>query len=229
MAASGSPSNSRSSSPRCDGDALEHVAVGGEVAAVGDERAVAARVEHGARELEQVDRRGVAGDDLARRRADHRRDQVAGTGGRVDPVRPAPDQPLAPLVDQRGEPLARRDRQPPERVAVEVDPVVRVDEAVAVGGERVGGVGRRGRRAAQRIHDASWSHDVTARHSGFSGSRCPKWPSRARRTTSTSSPAARAAAANRSLIAGGTMSSSPPWVNSAGTPSGSRSAGEAAA
>ena len=41
--------------------------------------------------------------------------------------------------------------------------------------------------------------------------------------------AARAAASNASLIAGGTMSSRPPCVNSAGTPSGSRAAGEAAA
>ena len=40
---------------------------------------------------------------------------------------------------------------------------------------------------------------------------------------------ARRAAANPSLIAGGTMSSLPPWVNSSGTPSGSRAAGDAAA
>ena len=51
--------------------------------------------------------------------------------------------------------------------------------AIAVAGERIGGVRRQRRRAAHR------SHDVTARQSALPGSRCPKWSSRGSITTST--------------------------------------------
>ena len=66
-----------------------------------------------------------------------------------------------------GEPVARGDRQAPERVAVEVDAVVGEDEAVAERAERVRRVGGLGVGARQP------SHAVTARQSGLAGSRCP--------------------------------------------------------
>ena len=57
---SASASNSRSSSPRARGEPLEHVAVGREVAAVGDERAAPRASSAAAHELVEVDRRRVA-------------------------------------------------------------------------------------------------------------------------------------------------------------------------
>ena len=98
-----------------------------------------------------------------------------------------------------------------------------VHEAVAEPAQRVGRVEGERVLAAQRIHS------TTAFQSGLAGSMWPKWSSSGSTTSSHSSPAAHAAAWNASLIAGGTMSSRPPCVNSAGTPSGRRAAGEAAA
>ena len=111
--------------PALGGDPLEHVAVGREVAAVGHERAAAACVERRADELEQVHRRRVAGDDLARAR---RRSPAAirspvRVGASIQSGQP-PTSRSPHSVGQRGEPLAGRDRQPAERVAVEVDPLV---------------------------------------------------------------------------------------------------------
>jgi hypothetical protein len=151
------------------GDALEHVAVGGEVAAVGDEPPPAAGVDRGRHQLVQVHGRRVGHDDLAGARAEHvLGEQVADARRRVDPVRPARHEPVAPLLDQIPQPVARGPRQPAERVAVEVDPFgVADDEPVAEVRERVGRVERGGVLAAQRIHR------TTASQSALRGSRCP--------------------------------------------------------
>ena len=150
------------------GEALEHVAVGGEVAAVGDDRALA-RLEHGGAQLVEVDGRRVAGDHLAGARAeDVLGEQVADPRGRVDPVVPAGDELAAPLGDGGGEPVARGQREAAERVAVEVDPLgVVVDEPISEGAEGIGVVQRGGLVAAHG------SQSTTAFHNGFSGSRCP--------------------------------------------------------
>ena len=150
------------------GEPLEHVAVGGELVAVGDEGPRPPRGDHRADELVQVHRRRVAGQHLARPGADHLRDRVARGHRRVDPPRPAGHELLAPLLRERGEPVAGGERQPAERVAVEVDPVAGVDEAVAERRQRVGGVGRLRVRPVGHA-----SHRTTACQSGFAGSRWP--------------------------------------------------------
>ena len=118
-------------------EALEHVAVGREVAAVGDDRP-GARVEHGAAQLVEVDGGRVADDHLAGAGAeDVLGEQVADARGDVDPVVPAGDELRAPLLDGGGEPVAGRDREAAERVAVEIEAGrIRVDEAVAELAER---------------------------------------------------------------------------------------------
>ena len=133
------------------GEPFEHVAVGGEVAAVGDDRALA-RLEHGGAQLVEVDGGRVAGDHLAGARAeDVLGEQVADPRGRVDPVVPAGDELAAPLRDGGGEPVARGQREAAERVAVEVDP--------GSGRHRRTGLGRPGGdrpRPARRPRRGSW-------------------------------------------------------------------------
>ena len=74
-----------------------------------------------------------------------RAEQVADALRELDPPRPRRHEPLAPLVHERRDALPRRERQPPERVAVDVEAVAVVErEAVAEAGERVGGVERLG-------------------------------------------------------------------------------------
>jgi hypothetical protein len=147
---------------------LEHVAVGGEVAAVGDDRALAL-LEHGGAQLVEVDRGRVAGDHLAGARAeDGLGEQIADSRRRVDPVVPARDELGAPLRDGGGEPVARGQREAAERVAVEVDPRrIVIREPLAEGPEGIGLVQRGGLVAAHG------SHSITAFHNGFCGSRCP--------------------------------------------------------
>ena len=66
------------------------------------------------------------------------------------------------------QPIAGGDRQPAERVAVEVDPLrIGVHEPLAEARERVGGVERGGVLAGQL-----GSHSTTALHDREFGSRC---------------------------------------------------------
>jgi hypothetical protein len=107
------------------GEPFEHVAVGREVVAIGDHRALGREpvgVERRRAELEQIDGRGVGHHDLAGPGAEHALgERVADTRGGVDPLLPAGHEPVAPLVHDGEHALARGERQPPERVAVEVD------------------------------------------------------------------------------------------------------------
>jgi hypothetical protein len=81
------------------GQAVEYVAVGGEIAAVGDDRPLAG-LEHGGGELEEVDGGGVGHDHLTRLGAEHTLgEQVAGPLGQIDPRVPAGHQVGAPLID----------------------------------------------------------------------------------------------------------------------------------
>ena len=163
--------------------------------------------------------------DLAGLGADHRRERVAGALGRVDPVRPAADEPLAPLAGGRGEPR-RASRPAAGRASCRRGRGRRRRPRRSGRGSRASGSAASAASAAARLSgSATPSPPSTA---GSRGSRWPKWSSPGATTSSTSSPAARAAAANASLIASGTMSSRSPCVSSAGTPSGSRSAGDAA-
>jgi hypothetical protein len=150
------------------GDAFEHVAVGREVVLVGDERGDAGvGVEDRVDELVEVDGDRVRDEDGAGLGADHLGQRVAGAGRRGDPVEPAADELVAPLLDDAAQALARALRQPAERVAVEVELVRVVDhEALAEARERVARVERFGVGAGQ-------SHPSTAFQSGLSGSRWP--------------------------------------------------------
>ena len=117
-------------------------------------------VERGAREPVEVDRRRIADRDLVRPGPeDLRRQQVADPARLAEPVLPAADQLAGPfLAGDPREPLDRRPRRPPERVAVEVEEIrVRDDEPVAERGERIRrverrGIGRRDRRRGASPH-----------------------------------------------------------------------------
>ena len=130
------------------GDALEHVAVGGEVVVVGDQdRAARPRVQGGAGQLVEVHRGGVADHDLARRRAQKvLAEQVTCLPGQVHPVRPGADQPGAPVLgDDLREALGGRGGQHAQRVAVQVDQAgLERREPVPEPGQRVGRVQVRG-------------------------------------------------------------------------------------
>ena len=183
----------RSSRRAASGKAFEHVPVGGEVGAVGEDRA-GPGVEHGGGELVEVDGGGVAGDHLARLGTeDTVREQVADAFGKVDPLVPAGDEVGAPLGGQRAQPLARGDRQPSERVAVEIDGLGVVDdEALAKRRQRIGGVQALGVRA---LDHCSSSQSVTARQAVEEGSRCSMWPTPASATSRQGSPASAARSA----------------------------------
>jgi len=148
------------------GKTLEHVAVGGKVARVGEESALAA-IEDRAGQLEQVDGGRVADHDLAGPGAeDPLRQLVAHARRCVDPLLPAADEPRSPLGHERAQLVARGHRQAAERVSVEVDPLRVVDdEALAETGQPVSGVERLGVCAGQ----GSCSHRVTALHNGLPG------------------------------------------------------------
>ena len=92
--------------PALGRDPLEHVAVGREVAAVGDERAgrrASIAAPTSLNRLTVVESQTSTSPGPG---ADQRRERVAGALGRVDPVRPAADEPLAPL--RRSPPRAAR-------------------------------------------------------------------------------------------------------------------------
>ena len=194
--------------PALGGQALEHVAVGREAAALDDQRA-GAQVERRGDELVQVHGGRVADQHLPGPCAQHvLGEQVAGPGGDVDPVRPAGHEPLAPLVHAGPEPVARGHGQAPERVAVEVDPVaVAEHEPLAEAGQRIGRVECRGVLARH-------SHSITAPQHFEPGSRCSMWPS--------SSITTRSPPPNEREISTGTSSSSAPWTSSSGVPCGGR-------
>ena len=209
-------------------DPLEHVAVGREVAAVGDERAAAARVERGAHELVEVDGHRVRDDHLAGRGAEQRararrRRAAAGRSSRASRRRAAsPHSSTA-----RPAALARGDRQPPERVAVEVDAARRRrSKRVAEARERVGGVERLGVRA--RRSRQPFQHRRPQR---VAPGRCGRsGPPPAARHSSTASPAA-ARRRQTSAHHAAAQSSRQPSSSSTGTPSGTSSLrrGDAAA
>ena len=124
-------------------EALEHVAIGREVVAIGDDHASRGPgVEGRVHELVEVDGGRVAGQHLAGPRAEHRLgEQVAGAHRRVDPLVPAPHELALPLPHDRVDPCGGRERHAAEGVAVEVDARRVVEcEALAEGGERVGPV-----------------------------------------------------------------------------------------
>jgi hypothetical protein len=62
-------------------------------------------------ELEEVDRDRIGDEHLPRPGTQHLGQHIAGSGRRVDPIRPAPDDPFAPLVDLSVEALAGGLRQ----------------------------------------------------------------------------------------------------------------------
>ena len=164
-------------------------------------------------------------DHLAGPRAEHvLGEQVADARGRVDPVRASRTRAARPTrATMRGQPVARGERQPAERVAVEVD--ARSGSVDRRSGRGSRAAGRRRRARAASLAASARVHSTTAcATAGSPGRGARSGPRPAQHDELASSPAARASA-NSSLIAGGTMSSLPPCVNSAGTPSGSRAAG----
>ena len=117
----------------------------------------------------------------------------------------------APLVDHARSALARGDRQPAERVAVEVDAVARrrCTKRSRKRRQRVGGVERLGVARGSR---AIRSPPSRAGWPGRGGRSGPRRARRARPRRRRPRGARRSAA----LISTGTMSSSPPCVSSAG-------------
>ena len=105
-----------------------------------DEMALGLQLQRSREQLEQVDRRAVGDDHLARFGADQPGDLVPDSARRLDPMGrvPAPDEAAAPflgdhLVDARD----GRTRQGPQRVAVEVHDAVGKGELVAEWSERI--------------------------------------------------------------------------------------------
>ncbi len=137
------------------GQPLQHVLVGRKVVVVGDDDAPAGSGVTGRRgQLVQVDAGRVAHHDLARLDPEYAGGQlVTGVPGERDPVRPAVDQLLAPLlVDRRPQPVDGGPGQPAERVAVEVHEVgVGDHEPVPERGERIGRVPGFGVGARHRV------------------------------------------------------------------------------
>jgi hypothetical protein len=124
---------------------LHEVAIGREVGGVDDDLvAVRPKVAGSVQHLEEVDRRGVGDDRLARGSAEHDGgDLVAHRDRQLDPALvPAPDESLTPAVgDERRQHLGGRPRRATEGVPVEVrDDVARGQEALAKGSEWIGGV-----------------------------------------------------------------------------------------
>jgi hypothetical protein len=135
------------------GQRLDHVAIGGEVAPVGDDRGASrSGVERGDTQLVEVDGRRVGRDDGAGRSADQRCDAVTDAAGQIDPMVPRPDELATPLAVKRlRDPLDRRDGQATERVAVEVhERRVVVHEPITERADRIGGVERLGVGAGRR-------------------------------------------------------------------------------
>ena len=160
---------------------FEDVAVGREVVDVRHERTRLAR-ECGGSELEQVHGRRVAHEHLAAIRAEHRLgEQVAHLERAIDPVRPGGHEPRAPRVDDAAQPLDRRFRKPPERVAVRVDDRPLDHETLPEVRKRI--------RAVERLGFGSrhGSRSTIADQLSDAGSRHSKWPSSVS-TSSTSSP-----------------------------------------
>ena len=200
------------------GDPLEHVAVGGEVVLVGDQRAQRrVGVQHRVDELVEVDRGGVGDEHLAGLGADHLGQRVAGP-------------PSAPRSSRASRRRAPRPTGRPRGAAARACPSAAGRASCRRGraGARRRSRSGRGTTPAGRARPAARaSSRVRAMRPPPSRAGCPdrggrSGPRRARR-----SGVAPEASANVSLISTGTMSSSPPWVSRAGTPSGRRSIGEA--
>ena len=205
---------------RPGGQALEDVAVGGEVGGVGDDRARPG-IERRAGELVEVDGRRVRHEHLPRRRPERGRPEpVADRRRCLDPVVPAGHEPVAPLADpalERGLGVVR-DRA--ERVAVDVDLAPVAEREPAAEARRAG----RPRRGPRR--PPAWSapfepldHRSPCARAGLEvlemAVRLDLDQLASRRG---GEPAAHL---------GGTVSSRPPCTSSTGTGSGSRRAGEA--
>ena len=133
-------------------ESLRHVEVGREVSALGQNYAAfreghlwscRLQVQRGRQCLEEIDRCRVRADDLVRLRADQSRDLGADAARQFGPSRrvPGADQSSAPLaLDDLAHAGAGRQRQGPERVAVEIDHALRQAEAAPMRRERIGGV-----------------------------------------------------------------------------------------
>ena len=168
------------------GQTVEHVAVGGEVLRVGDDRS-GAGVKDRAGELEEVDRGGVRDDHLPRAGAQHAGgEEIADPFREVDPLVPAADELRPPPVGHLYEALARGQRETAERVAVEVNRLGVVEhEAVAERRERVLRVEA---LCIRPVGHRSASHVVTVRQATVSGSRCSSCPTPGSSTSSQGSP-----------------------------------------
>ena len=124
--------------------ALEDVEVRGEVQLVGDHGGAAGpRPERRDRQLEEVDGGGIRHDDVVRRRPDQggelRADPLAGGEPALAPPSDEAASPL--LLDGPTEPRGRLPREPPQRVAVQVDEArVADDELPPEARERIGRV-----------------------------------------------------------------------------------------
>ncbi len=128
------------------GQALRHVDIGREVAALGDDDAacrliaLGLHVEGGRQCLEQIERGGVVDDDFAVLRADQAGEVVAKALGQVEPAG------RIPAADQVGAPFAGNDflgagegglGPGTERIAIEVDDAVGQIELLAQRGEGI--------------------------------------------------------------------------------------------
>ena len=199
--------------------ALEHVAVGREVAAVGDDRALRAQpvgVERGGAELVQVHRRRVADEHLARPRAEHAvGEHVAGlraAGRSTRASRRRAASPTASSDARRGArawPAAAARASCRRGRSASGSPIAKRVAEAAPAGRR-----RRAPRRAPRSVTAMPSHRAAT--AGCRGSMCPMWSSlgrtSGRRRRRPPAPPRR----TRGSCAAGTMSSSPPWITSCG-------------
>ena len=125
--------------------ALDHVQVGREVVALGQDHPAARPgllldAQRGGQRLEDVQRGGVGDDDLALAGADQARQLVAQAGGQVEPAGrvPAADEARAPfLADHVGGARRRGPGQYAQRVAIQVDHAGWQVELVLDGCQRV--------------------------------------------------------------------------------------------
>jgi len=169
----------------------------GRVADIGQDRDVLPPGERGNRREVDERSRAIVGDhDLTRLDAENPLGEAVADAARgVDPLVPTGDEPLAPHVDGGAAPVACRERETPERVAVEVDPrVVAEHEPPGEARQRVRVVERDYVRTRRHRQATLLSAATTCGQAGLGGSIGSKWP-HSSSTMRHSSPAARAAAA----------------------------------
>ena len=130
-------------------EALGHIEVGREIAAVGKDHApFRPEIKGRGERLEHLDRERVADSHAALRRTDQPADAVAHLARLHHPASfvPASDQEAAPFFPKHGgDALACRDRQGTERIAVHVDDAIR-DVEQRAGRREIGHSGSRRRK-----------------------------------------------------------------------------------